>query len=180
MKSEAFCSLLPHGSAVTYMTPGRVWIALNGATPGRIFWISVVVMAVAERVALTPVTTMDVASPSTCAAWSAAGVGVCEKAGALTTRASRPALPSRQARERVCKIFMTQYPQSSAQFRTCSIALNGASCDFRSVSGRFDDIWAADMLHCVLTLMMAVKVRCRSEFRREISGVAVYWSVCAQ
>src|SRR5258708_22349642 len=50
MNRIGFCSLLPHGSAVRYSTPGRVWIALSGLAPGWIFWISAPARDTAERV----------------------------------------------------------------------------------------------------------------------------------
>ena len=98
MNIWAFCSLLPHGSAVTYNTPGSVCSALNGATPGSSFWISDAVMVVAERVLLAVTMIASAVSPvaATGAASSArtdaadANVAVTAASDSVARRTFRP------------------------------------------------------------------------------------------
>lgn len=81
------------------MTPGRVWIALNGATPGRIFWISVVVIAVADRVAFTPVTMISELPEAAASSAGAGSAGAWAKAGAAAKNDSSAAPASSRPRE---------------------------------------------------------------------------------
>ena len=78
-----FCSLLPHGSAVRKVTPGNVWSAFSGLTPGRIFCMSTPLICATERVAV-PVTTIVSSWPAGVVACSGsdAGVGTVEPGAA--------------------------------------------------------------------------------------------------
>ena len=81
MNSEVFCSLLPQGSAVTYITPGRVWIAFSGDSPGRIFCISEPLSCTAERV-------VDRLVTSTCSTALAGSAGSAAGAVAIAAGVS--------------------------------------------------------------------------------------------
>src|SRR3954471_20085137 len=89
MNSEVFCSLLPHGSAVTYSTPGRVWMAFRGDRPGRIFCISAPLSCTAERGVERLVTRGGSAASAGPAADAAAGDGA-SAAWAIDATASTP------------------------------------------------------------------------------------------
>src|SRR4051794_10120362 len=76
MTRDEFCSLLPHGSAVSYTTPGKVSIAFKGLMPGRSFWLSAPTRVTEERVVLPVVTTISSRSlPPSAAGASSAKTG---------------------------------------------------------------------------------------------------------
>jgi hypothetical protein len=81
--SDRFCSLLPHGSAVWKLTPGRVCRAFRGFVPGRIFWISFLLRATEERVLREEISTVAIGALS-----SAAGAGAAMSVAADATAAA--------------------------------------------------------------------------------------------
>src|ERR1700759_1496341 len=70
MTRDSFCSLLPHGSAGSYTTPGRVSMALRGLMPGNTFCTSTPPSATEERVAWVAVMTIACRSSSPGCCWA--------------------------------------------------------------------------------------------------------------